>query len=58
MDDLNELGSHQFRPLDVVNYLGLWMTLMTLGRELRALDAMNNLGLWMTKATPSGELKA
>ena len=31
MDDLNELGSQQFRPLDDVNYLGLWMTLKTLG---------------------------
>ena len=48
MDDLNDLGSHQFRPLDIVNHLGLWMTLTTLGHELYALDTMNTSGLWLT----------
>ena len=28
MDYMNESGSCQFKPLDVVNHLGLWMTLM------------------------------
>ena len=36
----------------------LWLTWLTIGRELRALDAMNNLRLWMTRATPGGEFKA
>ena len=45
MDVLNDLGSHQFRPLDVVNHLGLWMSLTTLGDELSALDTMNTSGL-------------
>ena len=45
---MNELGSHQFKSLDVVNRLGLWMTLMTLSYELITLDTMNTLGLWLT----------
>ena len=48
MDDMNNLGSSQFRPLDVVNRLGLWMTLMTLDHELSTLDTMNTSGLWLT----------
>ena len=48
MNDMNDLGSYQFKPLDVVNHLGLWMTLTTLGREFSALDTMNTLGLWLT----------
>ena len=51
MDDLNDLGFHQFRPLDVVNCLGLWMTVTTLGRELSTLDTMNTLELWSTRTT-------
>ena len=42
MDDMNELGYSQFRPLNAMNHLGLWMTLTTLGRELSALDTMNS----------------
>ena len=48
MDDMNDSRSCQFRSLDAMNLLGLWMTLMTLGRELSALDTMNTLGLWLT----------
>ena len=47
MDDMNDSRSYQFKPLDVVNQLGLWMTLTTLGHELSALDTMNTLGLWL-----------
>ena len=57
MDDLNDLGFHQFRPLDVVNCLGLWMTVTTLGRELSALDTMNTLGLWLTRTTLGCKLR-
>ena len=45
---MNDLGSRQFKPLDVVNYLGLWMTIMTLGHEINTLDTMNISGLWLT----------
>ena len=45
---MNDSGSYQFRPLDVVIRLGLWMTLTTLGRELSALDTINTSGLWLT----------
>ena len=48
MDDMNDLRSRQLNPLDVVNCLGLWMTLMTLSHELSALDTMNTSGLWLT----------
>ena len=48
MDDMNDSGSYQFRPLDVVIRLGLWMTLTTLGHELSTLDTINTSGLWLT----------
>ena len=48
MDDMNDSGSYQFRPLDIVIYLRLWMTLTTSGHELSALDTMNTSGLWLT----------
>ena len=48
MDDMNELESSQFRPLNAMNRLGLQMTLTTLGRELSALDTMNTSRLWLT----------
>ena len=48
MDDMNDSRSCQFKPLDAMNLLGLWMTLTTPGRELSALDTMNTLGLWLT----------
>ena len=37
----------ELRTLDVINSLGLWITLATLGRELKALDAMSNTRLWL-----------
>ena len=58
MDDKNNSGSHELKPLNVINSLGLLMTWATLGRELRALDSMNNLGLWMKWITSAHELKA
>ena len=58
IDDLNDSGSHQFKPLDVVNHLGLWMTLTTLGREFSTLDTMNTLGLWLTWTTLGHKLRA
>ena len=44
VDDMNNLGSCELRPLDSMNSLGLWMTWTTLGHEHKALDAFNNLG--------------
>ena len=58
MDDMNDLRSCQFRPLDAVNHLGLWMTLMTPGHELSTLDTMNASGLWLTWTTLCRKLKA
>ena len=48
MDDMNDSRSCQFKPLDVVNHLGLWMTLTTLGHELSTVDTMNTSRLWLT----------
>ena len=48
MDDMNDSRSCQFKPLDFVNRLGLWMTLTTLGRELSIVDTMNTSRLWLT----------
>ena len=39
---------NQFKPLDAMNHLGLWITLTTPGHELNTLDTMNTLGLWLT----------
>ena len=58
---MDDLGSHELRPLDVMNKSRLWMILtilhhelkvvddiMTLGHELMALDTMSSSGLWLT----------
>ena len=45
---MNDLGSCQFKPLDVVNCSGLWMTLTTPSHELSSLDTMNTSGPWLT----------
>ena len=45
---MNDLGSYDPRPLDVVNNLGLRMIRTILGCEPMSLNVMNNLGLWMT----------
>ena len=53
MDDMNELGSHEVKPLDAMynsNLLMIWiyllheLTWMTLGREFKVIDDMNDLG--------------
>ena len=48
MDDMNDLGCHELKPLDSMNNLGLLVILMILGYEEKAPNVMNNLGLWMT----------
>ena len=39
MDDMNDLGSHELKALDVMNNSGFCFTSMSLDRELKALDA-------------------
>ena len=34
---------HELKALDTMNNLGLWLTRMTLSRELTTLKAMNSL---------------
>ena len=41
MDEMNDSGSHELKPLDVMNYLGSWMIWMILCHELKPLDDMN-----------------
>ena len=48
MDDMNNLGSYELRPIDAMNNIGLRMIGIILGREPIILNAMNNSGLWMT----------
>ena len=70
VDDMNDSGSYELKPLDLMNclelwmivndspswaqayrcceLLKLWMTWMTLSRELRTVDVINNSGLWIT----------
>ena len=45
VDDMNESGSKELRPLDAMTSSGLWMILMILGCEPIALNAMNISGL-------------
>ena len=56
MDDMNDLGSHEPKLLDVMNNSGLRM--MILHYEPMALNAMNNSRLCTTWKTLSCELKA
>ena len=54
VDDMNDLGSHELRPLDAMNNLGLRVIWMILGWEkgskcyekLRVVDDMNDSSLW------------
>ena len=46
------------RTLDVNNGSGMWITSVTLVRELKALDAISSSGLSMTCATLGRELRA
>ena len=45
---MNDLGSHELNPLDVMNRLGLWMIWTILLPKLKPLDAMNYSRLWTT----------
>ena len=45
VDDMNESGSKELRPLDAMTSSRLWMILMILGCEPIALNAMNISGL-------------
>ena len=55
---MHNSGSYQFRALDAVNCLGLWMTLITLGHELSALDTMDISELWLIGMTMGRKLRA
>ena len=58
MDDMNASRFYQFKPLCVMNCLGLQMTLITPSHELSTLDTMNTSGLWLTWMTLDRKLKA
>ena len=47
MDDMNNSGSYELRPLHDMNNIRLRMIKMILGREPMILNAMNNSGLSM-----------
>ena len=42
MDDMDDLGSRELRPLDAMSSSRLWMIGMILHHELRVVDDMNN----------------
>ena len=42
MDDMNDLGSHELKLVNAMNFLGLCMTWTNPSRELKALDVINN----------------
>ena len=44
MDNRNDSGSREVKPLNAKYNPKLWMTLMTLGREFRVMDDMKDLG--------------
>ena len=46
MDDMNDWGSCELKPLDAMSSLGLWMILMTSYHELMVVDNMNNSRSW------------
>ena len=48
MDDMNNSGSYELRPLDAMNNVGIRMICMILGHEPMILNVMNKSGLWMT----------
>ena len=47
MDDINDLGSYEVKPLDAKYSLKLWMIWIYLLHELRVMDDMNDYGLWV-----------
>ena len=42
MDDMNELGSHELKPLDAMSRSRLWLIRMILHHELKVMDDMND----------------
>ena len=48
MDDINELGSHELKPLDPMNRLELQVISTIPCSEEKAPNVMNNSGVWMT----------
>ena len=44
VDDMNDLGSCELRPLDTMNNSNLLMLWMILCHELKVLDDMNDFG--------------
>ena len=42
MDNMNDSGSRELRPLDAMNNSRLWIILMILGFEHKVLNVMNN----------------
>ena len=57
MDDMNNLGSHELRLLDVMYSLSLWIIWMILHHELRVVDDMNDYGSWAHKSKYYEQLK-
>ena len=41
VDDMNDSGSHELKPLDTMNCLGMWIIWMILRHELKPLDDLN-----------------
>ena len=58
VDDMNDLGSRELRPLDAMNNSELWIIWTIPYREPKALNVMNTLGLLMTLTNQGRELKA
>ena len=58
IDDLNNSGSHELRPINAMNKLGIQVIWVILSHEEKALNVMNNLGLLMIVNTLGHELKA
>ena len=46
MNYMNDLISHELRPLYAMSSLGLWMIWMILHHEQRVVDDMNDFELW------------
>ena len=47
MDDMNNSGCYELRPLDAMKNIGLRVICMILGHEPMILNVMNNSGLRM-----------
>ena len=58
MDDIDDLGSRELRPVDVINCYRLWMIWTILCHEIKLLDAINYFRQWKTWTTQGRELEA